>query len=97
MERAIRAIPDDKIFQYPLSDRGLCNLSRPMPAVLTLSPFSILSRIVDSVTRERINCPFGTNDFQYPLSDRGLCNIAPTLPPIGTEDLSVSSLGSWTL
>ena len=40
----------------------------------SMSTFSILYRIVGSVTTASAKIYRDTVDFQYPLSDRGLCN-----------------------
>ena len=71
------------LFQYPLSDRGLCNQLHGTPLHTLPGSFSILYRIVGSVTRggraerELFQC------FQYPLSDRGLCNLGFRLQGAG--------------
>ena len=62
------------IFQYPLSDRGLCNALPPTPTGPGVGAFSILYRIVGSVTRRIHDGAVLCHGFQYPLSDRGLCN-----------------------
>ena len=47
--------PSQNDFQYPLSDRGLCNLWFTIRSAWAFGTFSILYRIVGSVTR-----PVGT-------------------------------------
>ena len=62
------------IFQYPLSDRGQCNQCGPGIEEVTKSTFSILYRIVGSVTQLLRPAITLSVNFQYPLSDRGQCN-----------------------
>jgi len=71
--------PCSSPFQYPPSDRGLCNLNERGYLVRRAQAFSILHRIVGSVTFQPTREGGFDIIFQYPPSDRGLCN--PATPP----------------
>ena len=62
-----------------------------------VEPFSILYRIVGSVTNPKQAPQSRQQVFQYPLSDRGLCNVSKLIRYEGHQELSVSSIGSWAL
>ena len=55
-----------------------------------MATFSILYRIVGSVTAASLLAKYGGLVFQYPLSDRGLCNLEPELyTVISNESFSI--------
>ena len=65
-------------FQYPHSDRKLCNISAQEKKIRSSeATFSIPIRIVSSATSMRPAFESSYLSFQYPHSDRKLCNRRP--------------------
>jgi hypothetical protein len=85
---------DDPAFQYPQSDRIVCNFCSFVALFHHSSTFSIRNRIESSATPRdlaRGDLPAG---FQYPQSDRIVCNSNHPHPVHAQAALSVSAIGS---
>ena len=84
-------------FQYPQSDRALCNQVDTKVYVRQVPTFSIPNRIEPSATTS--SQPPATPDhrFQYPQSDRALCNCVREVRAVAKDMLSVSPIGSSPL
>ena len=85
-------------FQYPLSDRGWCNLNVcaaacRKPAAVSVS--SIGSWVVQPTLLAAVALYLMV--FQYPLSDRGWCNLTTWQDAFEAWLVSVSSIGSWVV
>ncbi len=63
-----------EFFQYPRTDRTLCNGTTTPGNKLDVLPFSILERIELSATWKKKAGQLRMCDFQYPRTDRTLCN-----------------------
>ena len=88
---------DLKRFQYPQSDRALCNLSGSLRGMVSRDAFSIPNRIEPSATSRDCKEYHRRRLFQYPQSDRALCNLETALGFLVTLSLSVSPIGSSPL
>ena len=80
----------DENFQYPQSDRALCNCVTAPPPTCTCAAFSIPNRIEPSATRRSSSNTGDEPTFQYPQSDRALCNQS-------SADLSLARYGSFSI
>ena len=84
-------------FQYPQSDRALCNLIVTVGGGVGVGAFSIPNRIEPSATNfGRLRRRYA-NSFQYPQSDRALCNGGRLGSSPALRRLSVSPIGSSPL
>ena len=63
------------LFQYPLSDRGWCNIPPEHLPTALAHCFSILYRIVGGATEKGPKPGMVQYPFQYPLSDREWCTF----------------------
>ena len=94
----IEPIPALSVFQYPQSDRALCNRAAEVGMANLPGSFSIPNRIEPSATtyklRREVEC---LASFQYPQSDRALCNRRSLNACLRNAALSVSPIGSSPL
>ena len=84
------------IFQYPRTDRGVCNKDIARIGIrysYTLSVSSNGSWCVQLLGVEDVGKD--VHHFQYPRTDRGVCNGAACFQTLSYPPLSVSSNGSW--
>jgi len=72
--------PIPATFQYPRSDRVVCNRETLSSAGGQARTFSIPGRIELSATQLRHRGRIYGPDFQYPRSDRVVCNFIPSPP-----------------
>ena len=86
----------DHRFQYPQSDRVVCNRdSVSSPCSMSIFQYPQSDRVVCNYYLKIIRAGYVT--FQYPQSDRVVCNIDTVRPPNPLPFLSVSAIGSSSL